>query len=244
MRSCLAPGLLQHEQAEESSPTSRQSSLPATFLRTTSPGRRRARPTPSWNVSCSGLDPWTISDPSRVGHAPHLLDGAGDRLELPTTAKAASSDGETASTRTTVKVSALPDYLPPIELSVPAAGTLAPGWTLINLSNAHTNVPYIAALVDPKGRYRWYYQYPGRRPRLRHSGVPVQGRRRHWRARPAHLLRHLAGRAGLGEPSQLLLRPRAPARGDSRQAVHARRSRLLIAPERRRTDRRVRTSPP
>lgn len=112
------------------------------------------------DVACDGLSPWTIKDPTAASTHHAFLMGLITGVSCTLTARA-HADGESASAETTIQVSQLPSYLPPIELSKPAAaGTLAPGWTLINLSNEHTGVPYIVALIDEKGRYRWYYQFP------------------------------------------------------------------------------------
>ncbi len=114
-------------------------------------------------VDCgSGVTPWTISSaaPSSKHHI--FLMGLVTGASCTLTAKAKAADGLTASASTTIKISDLPGFLPPIDLTHPAtSGTIAPGWTLVNLSNQHTGVPYAAALIDSKGRFRWYYQYPG-----------------------------------------------------------------------------------
>ena len=117
------------------------------------------------DVRCSGLEPWTLSDSTAASSHHVFLMGLVTGAKCTLTAKAKSADGGTATYKTTIKVSKLPSYLPPIELTVPAkAGTVAPGWTLVNLSNERTVTPYIAALIDPEGRFRWYYQYPGNVP--------------------------------------------------------------------------------
>jgi Arylsulfotransferase (ASST) len=108
------------------------------------------------DVSCSGLDPWTVSDSTATNSHRVFLMGlvSGDSCTL----KGKTADGFKT---TNIKVGALPSYLPSIDLTVPAAaGTIAPGWTLVDLTNQQTNVPYSVALIDSEGRYRWYYQYP------------------------------------------------------------------------------------
>jgi len=116
-------------------------------------------------VDCSGLTPWTLSDSTATSSHHVYLMGLVTGASCTLTAKANSGDGGTASNQVAIKVSDLPSYLPPIELTVPAKqGAVAPGWTLINLSNERTQVPYIAALIGPKGRFRWYYQYPSTVP--------------------------------------------------------------------------------
>lgn len=113
------------------------------------------------DVSCDTLTPWTISDPgASVTHHVFLM-GLSTGVTCTLTATGKAPDRGTGSAKTTIDVSPLPGYLPPIAVTVPAKpGTLAPGWTLLNLSNEQTGTPYIAALIDSKARFRWYYQYP------------------------------------------------------------------------------------
>lgn len=119
----------------------------------------------SLDVECTGLDPWTLSDATEATSHHVFVMGLLTGASCTFTARAKSADGGAASDYAKAKVSDLPDYLPSIHLTVEAkAGTLAPGWTLINLSNEVTKVPYIAALIDSEGRFRWYYQYPGLAP--------------------------------------------------------------------------------
>jgi Arylsulfotransferase (ASST) len=113
------------------------------------------------DVACVGLDPWTISDSiaTQVHHV--FLMGLVTGVSCKLTAKARNG-GETVSAETDIQVAALPSYLPKIQVSLPAqAGTLAPGWTLIDLTKLNTDIPYSVAVVDEEGRYRWYFQYPG-----------------------------------------------------------------------------------
>src|SRR5690606_28135792 len=59
-----------------------------------------------------------------------------------------------------IEVAALPEYLPPIEVTVAASAEAQDGWTLTNLTNGRDRYAYTAALIDLEGRIRWYYQYP------------------------------------------------------------------------------------
>jgi Arylsulfotransferase (ASST) len=112
------------------------------------------------DVACNGLDPSTISG-STTTQAHHVfLMGLVGGISCKLTAKASKS-GETASAETTIQVDAVPSYLPKLDVSVPAqTGTLAPGWTLIDITDQQAMIPYSVALVDDQGRYRWYFQYP------------------------------------------------------------------------------------
>lgn len=55
-------------------------------------------------------------------------------------------------------VGTLPGWLPELEIITVDVGRMAAGWTLINLTNEFEQVPFIAAMIDPQGRYRWYHQ--------------------------------------------------------------------------------------
>jgi Arylsulfotransferase (ASST) len=108
------------------------------------------------DVECTGLDPWTVSDSVATKSHKVFLMGLVAGASCTLTGK----DSEGSAT-TTINVDDLPSFLPSISLSLPAAaGTIAPGWTLVNLSDEQEDTPYTVALVDPEGRYRWYYRYP------------------------------------------------------------------------------------
>jgi Arylsulfotransferase (ASST) len=112
-------------------------------------------------VACDGLDPWTISEAASTTSHDVFVMGLVSSVSCTLTARAVADDGASASATRTIDVGELPSYLPPITVTVPAdEGALAPGWTLVNLSNEHNRRPYVAALFDAQGRYRWYYQYP------------------------------------------------------------------------------------
>lgn len=70
-----------------------------------------------------------------------------------------ANDGCSEVTESSVfTTNALPWVLPTIDLTVTAADTAQPGWTLINLTNGFRGQPYTIAAVDLAGRYRWYHQ--------------------------------------------------------------------------------------
>lgn len=81
-----------------------------------------------------------------------LWDGASCQLAI-----AANTDSKKAAPYTEMfEVGPLPAYLPEITVETPDDGNAQPGWTLVNLSNGFVNEPLNIAMIDNKGRYRWY----------------------------------------------------------------------------------------
>ncbi len=124
-------------------------------------------------VACDGLDPWTIFNATATDSHDVFLMGLVTGVTCTLSAKATLGD-KSSSAQTTIQVGDLPDYLPAVELSVPATDAVAPGWTLVNLSDAEHKVPYTVALIDAEGRYRWYYQYPTTEPGSDTPVIPYQ----------------------------------------------------------------------
>jgi|GEM_PF-1721244 len=116
------------------------------------------------DVACEGLEPWTIADDeaASTSHEVVVL-GLAAETSCTLTAMGTATDAPhpSGSDELAITVGALPDTFPEITLT-PAEdeSALAPGWTLINLSNRDIPVPYSVALIDAAGRYRWYYRYP------------------------------------------------------------------------------------
>lgn len=110
-------------------------------------------------VACDGLDPWTISDAAVSTTHDVFVMGLVTGASCTLTARA-TVGGHDVSESATIHVGDLPDYLPAVELSVPATSAVTPGWTLVNFSDGFHAVPYTVAMIDNAGRYRWYYQYP------------------------------------------------------------------------------------
>lgn len=112
------------------------------------------------DVACNGVTPWTISSATLTEQHHVFLMGLVADVDCTLTARA-STGGTGAAAETTLHVSKLPAYLPGIDVTVPAdPAAIAPGWTLIDLSNGTARLPYMAAAVDAQGRYRWYYRFP------------------------------------------------------------------------------------
>jgi hypothetical protein len=101
------------------------------------------------------------------------------------TARADVHDTEPVEASTEFKAGPLPDFLPDFELVERKPDQLEPGWTLFNLWNKFDDVPLTVALVDSRGRYRWYHQLSTSNPgsdtdvRTFRKGVLVGGDRGH-----------------------------------------------------------------
>lgn len=135
------------------------------------------------HVACQGLEAWTISDDTATKDHEVFVMGLVSGKTCTLTAKGGPTDGGAAELTKRITVDDLPGYLPSTDVVVEAKeGAVAPGWTLLNLSNGRQRVPYIVALLDDKGRYRWYYQYPTTRwgedtPVIEYKdGVAIGGR--------------------------------------------------------------------
>ncbi len=126
------------------------------------------------DVACDGLTPWTLSSSTATEKHHVFLMGLAAGVACTLTAKS-SAEGASASAQTKIQVDQLPGFLPQVELSIlPAAGAVAPGWTLFDVSSLENHVPYIAALVDEEGRFRWYFQFPTSWPGTDAPVVPYQ----------------------------------------------------------------------
>ena len=65
---------------------------------------------------------------------------------------------KTATATREVEVGELPDFLPELEATTSKPEQMQSGWTVFNLNNSFDNVPLILAMVDARGRYRWYHR--------------------------------------------------------------------------------------
>jgi arylsulfate sulfotransferase len=83
-----------------------------------------------------------------------LWDGATCEL----TATSTAEEGASGMATTGIEVGPLPDFLPDLTVHTREEGSLQEGWTMLNLTNGADKIPFIAAMVDHRGRYRWYHQ--------------------------------------------------------------------------------------
>lgn len=93
-----------------------------------------------------------------------LLPGADCTFAVSTTDTA----GRTATEEVAWEVDALPAVFPAMTINVPAPEAPAeaweaiqPGWTLVPLANLVDRTSHFAALLDERGRVRWYRELPG-----------------------------------------------------------------------------------
>jgi len=83
-----------------------------------------------------------------------LYEGASCELTM----SGGSADGGRAQSTETLEVGSLPEFLPEVVIETPAEPGVSPGWTMFNLSNQFDGIPMIGAMIDRRGRYRWYHQ--------------------------------------------------------------------------------------
>lgn len=120
---------------------------------TTAPATTRAV------VRCGEQDEWEETYESKEFRSEHrifvmgLWDGAECRAELEST----TESDRTGEATLTFRGGPIPEALPDFEVSRREAERIQPGWTLMNLWNSYDNVPLTAALVDSRGRLRWYH---------------------------------------------------------------------------------------
>ena len=74
------------------------------------------------------------------------------------TATSTAEEGASGTATDEVEVGPLPDDLPELTVQTREADRVRGGWTMFNLSNAEDEIPVIFAMVDHRGRYRWYHQ--------------------------------------------------------------------------------------
>ena len=89
-----------------------------------------------------------------------LWDGAMCKFE----ASVPGGVGAHATETVTVKVGPILEDLPAMNVLVRKTGKMREGWTLVNLTNAFERYPLVVALVDERGRYRWYHQLSTKDP--------------------------------------------------------------------------------
>ncbi len=83
-----------------------------------------------------------------------LWDGATCRL----TATSSAAEGASGTATSEIEIGPLPDYLPELTVHTRKEERLRDGWTMFNLTNAEEGIPVIYAMIDHRGRYRWYHQ--------------------------------------------------------------------------------------
>ena len=115
-------------------------------------------PAPTWlQVDC-GPDYQQLfrSEEAFTGHSVFvmgLFEGASCVLEV-----RAEAGGAVATEVLAIEdVGPLPDALPALELTFLAEAGVFPGWTAWSLSDAKEGGPLRVFVVDPEGRYRWYF---------------------------------------------------------------------------------------
>jgi len=69
-----------------------------------------------------------------------------------------TESGERAAAATTFQVAARPEHLPDFTVEAHEPDRRRRGWTMFNLWNGYDNRSMIAAMVDARGRYRWYHR--------------------------------------------------------------------------------------
>ncbi len=112
----------------------------------------------SLDVSCG--DDWEQSyqsDETTTDHRVFVM-GLWDGAQCDFTATSTADAGSTATATTQHDIGPLPDFLPEMTVHTRQQDQLQPGWTMVNLTNTADSVPFTAAMIDNRGRYRWYHQ--------------------------------------------------------------------------------------
>lgn len=110
------------------------------------------------DVSCG--EDWEQSyqsDETTTEHRVFVM-GLWDGAQCDFTAASTTDDGSTGTATTQNEIGPLPDFLPDMTVHTRQQDQLQPGWTMVNLTNGADKVPFIAAMIDSRGRYRWYHQ--------------------------------------------------------------------------------------
>jgi hypothetical protein len=95
------------------------------------------------------------SSEARTEHEVFVM-GLYDGATCTVTATAAADPAATG--EATFQAGPLPEFLPELEVTVQKNDAVQPGWTLFNLNNVFDGTPLPVAMVDARGRYRWYHQ--------------------------------------------------------------------------------------
>lgn len=104
-----------------------------------------------------GLFTWriTLDDPAPAHEA--ILWGLRAERDVVVRVLATFEDGNIAESETlTVRTGALPESVPVAEVGALDRAQMAPGWTLLNVSNRHRGWPSTAVLYDEEGQPVWY----------------------------------------------------------------------------------------
>jgi len=102
-------------------------------------------------------------DGQRTDHEVFVM-GLWSGADCKMTATVTDESGEPSSESVAVDVGALPDFLPDLEVHAREESSIRTGWTMFNLTNPFDDVPLTVAMVDTRGRYRWYHQLPTSNP--------------------------------------------------------------------------------
>lgn len=110
------------------------------------------------NVDCSESDDHQFAESGPLTDHHVFVMGliSGETCLFEARSRLDAADEEKA--ETSVIVGDLPDYLPEFSVDVLNEEKAEPGWTIFNLSNRYTNVPFAVAVLDLQGRYRWYHR--------------------------------------------------------------------------------------
>jgi hypothetical protein len=109
-------------------------------------------------VTCGQQWQQTYTDDELVEDHEVFVMGLWDGASCEYTARSESEDGATGVRTGEFEAGPLPDQLADITVHTHEADSVQPGWTMFNLINSEDNVPATAAMVDHRGRYRWYHQ--------------------------------------------------------------------------------------
>jgi arylsulfate sulfotransferase len=111
----------------------------------------------SLTVSCqSGFEALLESDQLTTDHEVFIM-GLYPNAICRLTARSTDQEGNLGEATLDLTVGPKPEFLPDLDIVTHDLVATTPGWTLFNLTNKFDPQPVIVAVIDPFGRYRWYY---------------------------------------------------------------------------------------